>query len=197
MDKTDEFKKSDYVIIRNLIDANEASNLYDYTLKNIKNGNLKDDQVPQTPSFYQDKKMVVLHKKLLPQVEYLLKKTLLPTFCYYRTYRTGAILRAHKDRKACEISISLNLGQQGDLWDLWLLDHNENAINITLAPGDALLYRGCKLTHWRGKLVNADFVSQVFFFFIDPKGWGRLWVTTELIKKFFKRCRSLFGVVSY
>lgn len=197
MNAAEVFKKSSYVIIRNLIDVSEASRLYKYALQNIDKGNMKDDQAPGSPSFYQDKEMVILHQKLLPTLEEFLKLKLYPTFCYYRTYRTGAILRAHKDRKACEISISLNLGQKGKPWDLWLLDYEENAHNITLSPGDGLIYRGCQLTHWRGKLVDTDYVSQVFFFFVDPHGWGRLSIQLERIKKFLKRCRNFFGIVSY
>lgn len=197
MSTQESFEKSDYLVVKNLIDASEALSLYNYTLNNMEAGTLKDPQALGSPSFYQDKTMIELHKKLLPKTEALLKRKLFPSFCYYRTYRTGAVLKAHKDRKACEISISLNLGQQGELWDLWLLDHDENARNITLAPGDALIYRGCKLSHWRGKLTNADFVSQTFFFFNEPKGWGRYYIAAESINKFLKKIRTLFGVVNY
>ena len=192
------FKTSDYVIIKNLIDSKTAQTLYDYTLKNLDAGNLKDDQVPGSPSFYQDKEMVALHHTLLPKLEALLSLKLIPTFCYYRTYRTNAILRMHKDRKSCDISISLNLGQKGERWDLWLLDHDENAHNICLNPGDALIYRGGALSHWRGKLIHADFVSQVFFFFVNQATWsGRFIARYELIRKFMKRCRRRLGIVSY
>lgn len=192
------FKTSDYVIIKNLIDSKTAQTLYDYTLKNIAAGNLKDDQVPGSPSFYQDKEMVSLHHALHPKIEALLTLKLIPTFCYYRTYRTNATLRMHKDRKSCDIAISLNLGQKGERWDLWLLDHDENAHNISLNPGDALIYRGCVLSHWRGKLIHADFVSQVFFFFANQATWrGRFIAKYELIRKFMKHCRRTLGIVSY
>ena len=198
MSNDDMFQKSDYVVIKNLIDANEARKLYEYTLENINIGNMKDDQAPGSPSFYQDKKMTALHKTLLHKVEDLVKLKLTPTFCYYRTYRTGAILKMHRDRKSCEIAISLNIGQQGDCWDLWLLDHDENACNITLSPGDALIYRGCKLLHWRGKLVHADYVSQAFFFFVNQKGWTGFTISKyEYLRKFLKRCRLLLGITSY
>jgi hypothetical protein len=178
------FVQSEYAVIRKLVDLREISSLYEYTLKNMTAGNLKDDQAVGSPSFYQDTEMIRLHKKLLPKIESLVQLKLYPTFCYYRTYRTGAILKAHKDRKTCQISVSLNLGQQGDVWDFWLIDRDENARIITLNPGDALLYRGCNLTHGRGKLVHADYVSQVFFFFISPNGLGKLFIASELIKKY-------------
>jgi hypothetical protein len=189
------FKHTGYLVIRNLIGSTEAARFYEYTLENLDRGNKKDEQALGSPSFYQDEKMSALHQQLLPKIEELIQLKLFSTFCYHRTYREGAILRMHKDRRACEITTSLNLGQKGDLWDLWLLDADENAQKITLAPGDALIYRGCKLTHWRGKLINADFVSQVFFHFVDKKGPNKLAIKTELLNRFLKKCRKKLGII--
>lgn len=189
----EEFKKSGYVVVRNMIDLQEAARLYDYTLEIYPRGDMKDGQVPGSPSFYQDKEMVALHDKILPKTEEVLQSKLFSTFCYHRTYRTGAVLRMHKDRKACEIAISMNLGQKGEVWDLWIMDADENAHQLILNPGDAVIYRGCKLRHWRGKLVNADLVSQAFFFFVDGKSWRRIALKTELFHRLVARCRKLLG----
>lgn len=194
MNTAEQFKNSGYLVIKNLVDISEVQRLYDYTLQNISHGNLKDGQVPGSPSFYQDKEMSVLHQKLLPQIEELTQLPLATTFCYYRTYRKGAILKSHKDRRACEISVSMNLGQQGELWDLWLFDYDDNVKNISLSPGDAVIYRGCDLAHGRGKLVNADFVSQVFFHFINKNSKKRIALQTELLNRFLARCRKIFGI---
>ncbi len=193
----DFFSKHHYMIVRQLVDLRKVADLYQYTLGNLENGNLTDDQVPGSPSFYQDEQMCLLHQDVLPLIEKSTDMTLLPTFNYYRTYRTGAILRAHKDRRACEIGISLNLGQQGDIWPFWLLDMNENVQSILLAPGDAVIYRGPQLMHWRGQLQEADYVSQVFLFFVQPSVFGSLTYKAELFKKFLKSCRKKLGIKSY
>jgi len=197
MEAADFFAKEHYVVVPQLIDAYHAADLYRYTLNNLEQGNMRDDQVPGSPSFYQDEKMCRLHHEVTPLLEEKLAMTLLPTFNYYRTYRTGAILRAHKDRHACEIGISLNLGQQGLSWPFWLLDTRENAQTIMLSPGDAVVYRGPLLLHWRGHLQEADFVSQVFLFFVQPSLRGHLIQKAEIIKKTFKAYRKLFNIRSY
>ena len=92
---------------------------------------------------------------------------LFKTYTYARIYKLGDILRTHRDREACEISITLNLG--GDPWDLWLLDRDQNPIKINLNPGDALLYRGCELWHWRSKCPVKEH-SQVFMHYVDQYG---------------------------
>lgn len=194
MTTMEEFKKSGFTIIRNLVDPNETTRLYDYTLKNMEGGDKDDGQVPGSPSFYQDKEIAILQKKLLPKIEASIQVKLLTVFCYHRIYRTGAVLRAHKDSTRAEISATINLGQHGTPWDLWLLDYNENAHCVTLTPGDALIYYGHHLTHWRGKLEKADCVSQAMFHFVNKHGKNTFAVKLEAVRKIRKRCRQLFGI---
>lgn len=195
MNAHESFKKNGYAIIKNVLSQEDINRLYQYTLQHMHLGNMDDGQVPGTPAFYQDKEMAALQKKLLPVFENEIQIKLHPSFCYHRVYRTGAVLRQHKDRNACEISVSLNLGQKGTPWDLWILDYDENAKNITFSPGDAVIYRGSALTHWRGKLTDADLVSQVFFHFVDKHGRMRFALKTELLNRFFQRIRKMMGIV--
>ena len=194
MNTVDEFKTFGYTVIKNIIDANEAKKLYEYTLTRLSLGNLDDGQVPGSPSFYQDKEVVSLQKKLLPKIEEYIQFKLVPVFCYNRIYRTGAVLRMHKDSSRAEISATINLGQKGDIWDLWLVDYDENTRKVSLGPGDALLYFGNKLHNWRGKLVNTDLVSQIMFHYVDGKGKNVSAVKWEIVRKIRKRCRELFGI---
>jgi len=194
MNTAEEFKKLGFVVIKNLVDNNETTRLYEYTVKNAEKGDMDDGQVPGSPSFYLDKEVVKLQKNLFPSIEEAIKFKLMNVFCYHRVYRTGAILRSHKDSTRAEISVSINLGQIGEPWDLWLVDYDENPHKITLAPGDALIYHGMKLVHWRGKLVNSDFVSQVMFHFVDKNGKNKMAARLEVIRKIRKRCRQMLGV---
>ena len=194
MSTADDFKKSGYAVIKNAIENSEVDRLYQYTLKQAKLGNLDDGQVPGSPAFYQDKQVVEVQKKIVPAFEKILQIQLKPVFCYNRIYRTGAILRMHKDSTRAEISATINLGQQGEPWDLWLVDYDENTRKIVLNPGDALVYYGSKLHHWRGKLTNADYVSQIMFHCVDRNGKNAFAANLEIIRKLRKKCRELFGI---
>jgi len=194
VDSISQFQKSGYVVIRQMIDPAEAKILYQYTLDKLSVGNADDGQVPGSPSFYQDKEVAKLQKKLAPMIEVAIQTSLIPVFCYHRVYRTGAVLRMHKDSTRAEISATMNLGQQGEPWDIWLVDYDENAQNIKLYPGDALIYYGNRLHHWRGKLLDADLVSQIMFHFVSRNVKNAIYAKFEMIRKLRKRCREWMGI---
>ena len=194
MNTVSEFNQSGYVVIRQMIPLDEVNRLYEYTLKRAVKGNMDDGQVPGSPSFYNDKEIVLQQNILTAKIEEYIQIKLIPMFCYNRIYRTGAILRMHKDSNRAEIGATINLGQQGGPWDIWLVDYDENAHKITLEPGDALIYYGNKLHHWRGKLVDSDFVSQMMLHFTRHTIKNAITVKLEIINKIKKRCREMFGI---
>lgn len=194
MDAVNQFKQLGYVIIKNLVSSDEVSRLYQYTLTNMGKGNLDDGQVPGSPSFYQDKEVAALQKTLMPEIEKKIQTALTPVFCYHRIYRTGAVLRMHKDSPRAEISVTINLGQQGGPWSLWLVDYNENTVQATLMPGDALVYHGNKLFHWRGKLEHADLVAQIMFHCVDRNGKNGFSAKLEFVRRIRKRFREIMGI---
>lgn len=191
----EQFKSKGYTVVRNMISRDEAARWYHYTLKNLAFGNKDDGQVPGSPSFYQDKKVATLQKELAPTIERLIQTHLIPVFCYHRIYRTGAVLRMHKDSMRAEISATMNLGQEGEPWDLWLVDYDENTQKITLLPGDALVYYGNRLHHWRGKLENSDLVSQIMFHFVSRSMKNSFYAKSEMMRKIRKRFREWMGIV--
>jgi len=187
------FKKNKYQVIRNAISKELAEIGYRYLQisaeadhwmlqkgatheKNPLIGNFKDSQVPNSYAKYADRFMETL---LVKTIDVMQKKTglkLVPTYSYTRLYRTGNILRRHKDRPSCEISTTLNLG--GDEWPIYLdptgadnvIDEYKNihkpgapkGVEVNLKPGDMLIYSGCELEHWRepfeGKLCGQVFL---------------------------------------
>ena len=71
----------------------------------------RDEQVPGTHSVYGDSLMETLLGQLHPRVEQWTGLRLHPTYSYYRVYRPGDELMRHRDREACEISVTICLGQ--------------------------------------------------------------------------------------
>ncbi|MCD6046075.1 MAG: hypothetical protein K0R48_1238 [Gammaproteobacteria bacterium] len=194
MNSAEQFKQSGYVIIRSLLDPDTTNRLYAYILSKAELGNKDDGQVPGSPSFYQDKEVVALQKKLLPSIEAHIQYPLLNVFCYHRVYKKGAILRSHKDSIRAEISVTINLGQRGEPWDIWLMDYDENAHKVALGPGDALIYQGSQLAHWRGKLEHADDVAQIMFHYVARNGKHTSAARWEFIGKIRKKYRELLGL---
>jgi len=174
------FKKDGYIVVKGLYKP--YGKLYKYTLKNKIHGILNDHQAPGSPSFYNDKEMVKLHKKLLSKIEKYTGLKLFKTYCYYRTYKKGDILRIHQDRPACEISVTLNLGRKDKYsWPIWIVNYNEIPEMVILHPGDALIYMGCDVQHWRPKNKYSDDYSQVFLHYVDKNG-PNAWAKNDLYR---------------
>tara|TARA_R110000787_G_scaffold55355_1_gene127814 strand:+ start:4495 stop:5022 length:528 start_codon:yes stop_codon:yes gene_type:complete len=160
------FYKKGYHVVRNLITEDEAFLIHDH-LKKRDDGDLNDLQIMNTPSFYNDIFIMDTQVKILPNIEKHTGLELFKTYTYSRLYKKGDVLRIHTDRAACEISLTMNLG--GDEWAIWLLDRDENPVKVNLNSGDALIYRGCEIKHWRGKFKH-DTHAQVFMHYVDKYG---------------------------
>ena len=95
----------------------------------------------------------------------------IPTYIYARIYKNGNILHAHKDRESCEISATIKLDESKNY--RWPISIEGNYIELDI--GDAVLYKGCELTHWRDecKADNDYFLSQLFMHFVDENGLNK------------------------
>ena len=192
------FKKNKYCVIREAIPKNIAEFVYNYFLlkrqvvRTMKDqryispfaeewGTWEDKQAMNTYSHYSDLAMETLLMRCLPIMEKTTKLKLNPTYSYARLYKTGDVLKRHKDRFSCEISTTLNLG--GDPWPIHLepkknvgvpdgkkytVSSNNKGISINLKPGDMLVYRGQELEHWREEF-QGDNCAQVFLHYNDQK----------------------------
>lgn len=78
---------------------------------------------------------------------------LIPTSMYgIRIYREGAILAPHVDRLPLVISAILNVAQDEDCTDEWPLEvigRDGIAVNLTLQPGEMILYESHSIIHGR------------------------------------------------
>ncbi len=128
-----------------------------------------DPQVPNTPSDYGDAAFDGLLEYLRPQIEGHTGLELHPTYSYFRLYKRGDRLKRHRDRPACEISVSLNIGQTpSDAWPI-LVERDHGPYSALLSPGDALVYRGTECFHWREPYQGMQMV-QVFLHYVDRNG---------------------------
>ena len=132
-----------------------------------------DRQVPNTPSKYGDPTFDGLLEYLRPHVEAATGLRLLPTYSYFRLYKHGDVLKRHRDRPACEISVSLNIGQAPDRPWLFHVEGWTGAHAASLFPGDALIYRGLECPHWREPFEGERLV-QAFLHYVDAEGPHRV-----------------------
>tara|TARA_R110000787_G_scaffold150281_1_gene264164 strand:- start:1607 stop:2185 length:579 start_codon:yes stop_codon:yes gene_type:complete len=168
MDKIKEFK---YKKIKNFLTLSETNILKDYCrIKHRLNKQLFDTDpegsgtTNSDTSIYADPLMESLLINKNSEMEKLTGLSLKPTYALWRMYTKFAELAPHKDRRACEISATINVGSDGTDWPIFI-DHQL----IYLNPGEALVYLGRDLTHWRGEFTG-DWQAQVFLHYVDANG---------------------------
>jgi len=106
--------------------------------------------------------------EVLYEVTDVVGEILLPTYNFSRKYMKGSILRRHKDRPACEHSLTINFGIDEKPWTFYC-EINDQIMGVDLEPGDALYYTGQDVAHWREPL-ETEFCYQTFFHYVEKDG---------------------------
>lgn len=189
-----QFKENNYVHVKNFITKDMAKYLYDYSLlksEAIKKmilggflsfdnwlGNFSEEGVSDSFGMYADFATETLLKASTKTMEEATGLNLCPTYSYQRIYRQGQKLDRHKDRPSCEISATLCLGYDysnapdGYEWGMYIEKSGEVGLKgkeVYLAQGDAIIYRGCDIEHWRDKF-KGNIQSQVFLHYNNTDG---------------------------
>lgn len=169
------FERNRYVVVRSLVAEPTLSSLNKYALKRMSLLPMEveqmndDEEADPTPAAYGDPMMEMLLLNLGSKIETLIGLQLHPTFAFFLVYRHGDRLKKHRDRKACEIAVTLSLGHHGDRgWPL-AIEGPSATTSAVLSPGDAVVYRGLECPHWRDPF-EGDEAVQVFLFYVDRNG---------------------------
>lgn len=191
------FKKNKYTIVDSAVPLDICQNLTTYILDLVENKKTtKDKQCPLSESIYGDPMIDILLEDFRPTLEEATGLKLIPTYSYARKYMPGDELKPHTDREACEISATLTLGYEGDLWPIHVSTDNtvENDIGeILIDVGSMVIYRGMEINHWREPYTQGKWQCQVFLHYVDADGPhkdlkydGRTALGTEPVKNNIK-----------
>ncbi len=92
-----------------------------------------------------------------------------PSHCQVSVYQPGAFLRRHRDQPqyVWNLSLVVDAEPETDEREAWpiCIEVEGRARAVRLEIGDAVLYRGSELTHWRDVLPDAHSVTLLFCFF--------------------------------
>lgn len=156
-----------YKLVKNFLTKDEQEFFTYYSLLKHKT-NLDEMDFVQSnvadSAFYGDKAVdtLMISKRKLMEKETGL--TLSPTYSFFRVYTYDAELTKHKDRPSCEVSVTVMFGSDGTKWPIFM-DGNE----VELTSGDAVIYLGCELEHWR-EHFKGDWHAQAFLHYVDKNG---------------------------
>lgn len=170
-----DFQEKKYTKVKNALSKEICDLIYQYTIfDEDQDLSLEVGPTPQihnSHSKYADPMMEALLLKMQPIMEENTGLKLIPTYSYYRVYQPGANLIKHKDRPACEISITLCLGYNYNGKDLDYPIYIDGTA-VSQDPGDAVIYRGHEVEHWREIFEAPEGTkhSQVFLHYVDAEG---------------------------
>jgi hypothetical protein len=169
-----EIIQNNYLYVPSFIKQDEAIKLSKEFKEHCIKFNLQgDSQAPNSHSMYNFMPFVRLLVGRVSQVSELLGEEVLPTYTYARVYKDGSELLRHRDRPACEISLTLNLSKDTN-WPIYFQRPDGSETSVELEPGDAVMYLGCQADHWRNKFEGQECV-QLFMHYVrsyGPKSWA-------------------------
>jgi len=152
-------------IIKKFFSSEELKILHKYCYNKLdENKNYTIDPQSFSPAWYKDCLMSSFLETKLHIVEKHSCLDLFPTYAYWRYYIFGATLTKHKDRPACEISVTACIKK----YDKWPIVINKKSIEIE--EGDAVLYNGCEEEHFRPSIYKGEGMAQVFFHYVNKNG---------------------------
>lgn len=169
-----QFKENGYVHLKNILDKINCNELTEELKKLVEQKKtVKDEQCPFSEAIHGGALFDTLLESLTPHFEQASGLKLFPTYSYARLYNTqDEELKVHRDRPACEISASITLGFEGNVWSIYMGDNEDksNSTKIDMEVGDAVLYRGCDKWHWRESYKEGKWQAQVFLHYVDQNG---------------------------
>jgi predicted 2-oxoglutarate/Fe(II)-dependent dioxygenase YbiX len=177
-DVLSQFLVQKYVHLPEFLDKENCAQLTEELKKLVAQKQTNQDvQCPKSEAIHGAQVFDSLLVQLLPHFETASGKRLLPTYSYARLYAPGDALKNHTDRESCEISATITLGFEGDVWSIYMGDDMEksNASEIKMGVGDAVLYRGMDKHHWREKYTEGKWQAQVFLHYVDADGPHKEW----------------------
>jgi hypothetical protein len=125
--------------------------------------------------FYGDPLMESL---MINKLKVMQKETgleLLPTYAFWRMYTINSDLKKHKDRSSCEVSVTVMIGSDGTPWPIYM-----GGTEINMEPGDAAIYLGCEIEHWREEF-KGDWHAQTFLHYVDKNGPNKEWLLDKRV----------------
>jgi hypothetical protein len=174
MNDAERFQKYGCVMVNNFIDQNMIGIISKYLENKIRRGEWKQledkEYVISKYSYYADPLIEVLLENSQENIENVTGKKLIPTYSYTRVYQPGEVLRPHTDRPSCEISVTVNVATKGEVSPIYTQYGKNDPEKHLLNPGDAVVYMGCEVMHWRQPLEDGQLNVQFMMHYVEKDG---------------------------
>jgi hypothetical protein len=167
-----DFETNSCVLVKGFIDPQGIDTISRYMEYSLGQKNfVSTDYDPTSRYFkYADPLIETVLQNSLAHLEEITGKSLYPTYSYSRVYMQGDELKPHVDRESCEVSVTVHVATKGAPWPIWMKVPGKEPMSFVLEPGDAVVYKGCEVTHWREKAVDTEINAQFMLHYVDQQG---------------------------
>ena len=171
LQKTYVFDEYTPAVVENVLNKNALDVCQQYYSTNIKKGAyvLGDKQSKRFKS-HNEPMSRILHYEVLPLIERIVGKKLMPTYTYLSAYVKGSDLPAHTDRADCEYTVSFLINKpENSNWPIYLhkvkqpVKHKgradftppkEECIAVDCNAGGLMMFQGTDHIHFREGLPD-------------------------------------------
>lgn len=167
-----QFAEQRYCTLPSLIPRSQAAALGRYYRALIDYGQWMpgDEQVRLRHGYHNETVSRYFHHQLTDFVSRVAGEPVKSAYAYVSAYKQGAVLRPHVDRKQCVFTLSLWIDHaaaqpSAEPWPLWFQTHN-GKVAVTQTSGDAVLFRGCELPHWRDRPPEGSASTTLLFHYV-------------------------------
>lgn len=176
-----QFARHQYAVVPQVLPAPQLAALRDYYRDLVREGHMfdSDHQVPLRHALHNELVMSFFHRELRELFARIVGDPIKPSYGYMASYRRGAMLAKHCDRKQCQFTASLLIdyaaGPSDDpSWPIFLeLPETGEQVAAHLEPGDCVLFRGGELPHYRHAL-RGERSTSLFLHYVDESFAGPL-----------------------
>jgi hypothetical protein len=172
------FREYGYVNMPEALHPFQVEALAAYFHRATEHAAVGDAQCPRRVGMHNENLARFVHRQLLPLAQAVADEPVIPSYCYFAGYRAGASLDRHTDREQCELTISLLIryeprqGGKSD-WPLFL-ETGAGPVTLRQRVGDAVLFRGRDLPHWRPALPDGHISDSLLLHFVPRTFTGCL-----------------------
>jgi len=108
-----------------------------------------------------------IHDSMKDIIQEWTGQNIIPSSLYgVRVYKEGAVLAPHVDRNPLISSAIVNVAQDVDEpWPLEVIGHDGKAKNVTMEPGDLVLYESHSIVHGRPFPLKGRYFANLFIHF--------------------------------
>lgn len=173
------FEETGYVVVRGFLDiatVTTVSKVIEYGFRQglyaERTATERNDLIANPSQYlrYAEPIVEVILENSTDEIASLVGKSVVPTYSYSRIYTKGDKLIRHTDRPSCEYSVTVHVATVGELWPIWMQKEGGPPTKVVLYPGDAVVYKGCEIAHWRDPMVDCDVNVQFMLHYVDEGG---------------------------